>query len=1239
MHSMMVWTNGVCLSLFCLLEGYVGRFCGSKPPHTHNAEQLRWIACRRIHPTVLPLLFAGLLLGSVNAMAATCNSPTGSSNWSTTVWTCGHVPLNTDDVHVVNNATVTVDITGAVAKSLTVDTGNTASRLQFNANTDLTVTNDVAVNAPTGGVTKQITVGSATLTVTTGNVIVTGGNANNAISQITVTSGSINVNTGNLTITGGAANNAIGQVTVTTGSLTVQGNAILTGGTTASRKANLTLSSTGSITLNGGLTTVSTVATSSNVAITSTGTITVSGAAGVTNGDTVTVGTGTFKVTNTSATFTNNNTAILANTTISTGLLSIAGNLVNGSTGTNTTADTITISSTGTVTVDGTLTNNQGTTVSGRITTTTTGTINANGTFLNNGVFTHSAAGKLNLRGATATMNGTFTRTTTTGTVTSNRTATDAQTLSGTALAFSNFVMNSANGVTLGNNATVNTVLTLTSGIIDTTSSLTLTTAASCATPSVTRTSGWVNGNLKKAIPAGASTCTFEIGDASNYTPVATAFVAGTGAGNLTISTTGGDHPSIASSGIDSTKSVNRFWTLTNGGVTLPGAGFTATFSYINGSPVDFDTGATPANFIVEQWNGTGWLPTTLNASCTATPGTSLCEQINGETGFGDFAIGEPVTGFNGNPGAFNAFETTMPVGVLGRIYTKIVGSAIPLSIVAVSNNGVNSAPANTALTVDVIDASSTGGTLTTSSNCRTTWTTVIQTQTVTAPGWASGRINVTITAPTQAVPNARIRITQGARIGCSTDDFAVRPQSFTVASTTVNADGTGTSTTATPIIKAGTNFSLTATAVAGYNGTPTLDVGNKVVDHNSAAQSNKLAGSFGAADPVTGIAAGSSFTYGEVGYFLLNADGVYDDAFTAVDPSGTDCTADFSNNLVGGMYGCKFGNTAATSYFGRFIPDHFDVTVNSNGTMASACSSGGFTYTGQSMTYGTAPSLTIKPMNATTGGSVTQNYSGSFQKLTASGVAITSPTADGAQNGIDGATKTALSASMTAGTLTNSSGTLTYTLNVRDPLDTLDTFDTFTYTRNTNALIGAYTSNIPLVVSTISDDEVSATGTLPTLSPTGVSLRYGRLNLSNAYGSELLSLSIPVEAQYWNGNYYTINTSDSCTSFPASSIIMGNYLSNLNACETLLSPTGTLTLSSGAINSNLSAPGSGNAGSVDLTLNIGSSASGNTCIAATESSATATNMPWFGATNPSARATFGIYQGNKHFIYFREVY
>ena len=107
--------------------------------------------------------------------------------------------------------------------------------------------------------------------------------------------------------------------------------------------------------------------------------------------------------------------------------------------------------------------------------------------------------------------------------------------------------------------------------------------------------------------------------------------------------------------------------------------------------------------------------------------------------------------------------------------------------------------------------------------------------------------------------------------------------------------------------------------------------------------------------------------------------------------------------------------------------------------------------------------------------------------------------------------------------------------------------------------------------------------------------IRSGRISLKNAYGSELLPLSIPLEAQYWNGTSYIRNQQDSCTTLPASSIAMANYKNNLTACETQI---GYSSGSGAFVNGvskylRLTKPGAGNNGSVDLTLNL-NSASGN---------------------------------------------
>lgn len=166
-------------------------------------------------------------------------------------------------------------------------------------------------------------------------------------------------------------------------------------------------------------------------------------------------------------------------------------------------------------------------------------------------------------------------------------------------------------------------------------------------------------------------------------------------------------------------------------------------------------------------------------------------------------------------------------------------------------------------------------------------------------------------------------------------------------------------------------------------------------------------------------------------------------------------------------------------------------------------------------------------------------------------------------------------------------------------------------------------------------------------LSVPATQVRFGRLKLNNANGSELLALQVPVEAQYWNGTAFVTNKEDSCTSIPGTTIRMSGYRSNLSACETAV--PGTLTLNGGKTWITMPAPGAGNSGSVDLTMFLGTAgASTTTCTAkgAAEVGTTGGALPylqgnWLGApfvNNPTARANFGAFRSGPT-IYLREMY
>jgi hypothetical protein len=182
--------------------------------------------------------------------------------------------------------------------------------------------------------------------------------------------------------------------------------------------------------------------------------------------------------------------------------------------------------------------------------------------------------------------------------------------------------------VSLANDMTVNNNLTLNAQLVTNAFKVIIPTGNNVtANPN-----GWVRGNLQKNIPTGTNSRTFEVGDATVYAPVTTAYTGVTGAGDITVTTTDNDHPQIATSTIDAAKSVNRFYTITNSGVT--GGSYDGTFTFVAG---DVDGGATTGNFIVNNYVNPTWSTTTTGTR------TSTTTQATGLTVYGDFQLGEPA--------------------------------------------------------------------------------------------------------------------------------------------------------------------------------------------------------------------------------------------------------------------------------------------------------------------------------------------------------------------------------------------------------------------------------------------------------------------------------------------------------------------------------------------------------------------------------------------------------------------
>lgn len=377
--------------------------------------------------------------------------------------------------------------------------------------------------------------------------------------------------------------------------------------------------------------------------------------------------------------------------------------------------------------------------------------------------------------------------------------------------------------------------------------------------------------------------------------------------------------------------------------LTVEGSGF------VNDSVVHFNGAPRSTTFV----NSTR-LEISLTAGETAAAASYPVTVVNNGPGGGTsntatFSVVPPG-------GSFDTVEPGAPLG--SAMFTKLAGTAFSTDILATE---ISRLAVDTGFTgnvrIELLDASNDTAPLD-ASGCRASWNVVQVLPNQAYAAADNGRISVT-TSFAGALRIARFRISYPAtgtpsHVGCSSDAFSVRPQSLALSTPLTNATSSGS-----PMHAAGTAFSITATAIPGYDGTPqigTLPPGTP----------GALNGLFTAADPASGSSTGNSFSYNETGSFVLAPGDVYDSSFTAIDQPD-DCTAGLSNTLNGGKYGCDFANTVKLDV-GRFIPAYFDVTVND-----SCPDAGGFTYSGQPFV------VTVTAHEA--GGAVTQNYEGALAK------------------------------------------------------------------------------------------------------------------------------------------------------------------------------------------------------------------------------------------------------------------
>ena len=569
--------------------------------------------------------------------------------------------------------------------------------------------------------------------------------------------------------------------------------------------------------------------------------------------------------------------------------------------------------------------------------------------------------------------------------------------------------------------------------------------------------------------------------------------------------------------------------------------------------------------------------------------------------------------------GAFNACDvgtsctnTTTPA--ISRITTKIAGSAFNLDIVALKTDGTRNTNYRNDVLVELLDASNNSGALD-AYNCRGSWAiiaTLSPNPAFTNPD--NGLITVGPFPVPEAYRDVRVRVTNSGgttKKGCSTDNFAIRPATFTLIAQDTDAQTAGTTRTLNNVVvtigpahKAGQPFTFTATA---YNAAgipaPTTNYVNNVGYPSmtlSACAGTACTSSFGTFAPgvtnfTSGTLSSSVATYSEVGAFNLT---LQDTDFASVDAADTAASC-------AGYYVCS-----AATPVGRFVPDHFDTAVVPTATLPMPCPTGltcpasydGFVYSGQPF------SIKVSARNTSTCSGIepdvctTQNYQGAFAKA----VTLTAWDAKGGATQNPGSGVLGSNAVASAAFI---SGVATLT-------------DTPTYTFGTSPTVPT-----DIYVRAVDTDSVTSLRAIPENSVEGgVKVVSGRVKIGNAYGSELLDLPMSATVQYYDGTNWLTSLTDSVTN-----LVLSVPTSVSPQCKsgcpwtTTPAPVSGQVIA-GVLSFKLSKPAGGGTGSVDVS------------ISAPDYLLTGSNGAAVDPSKPG-RATFGVYKGNNQFIYLREMY
>ncbi|MAI30968.1 MAG: hypothetical protein CMM07_04745 [Rhodopirellula sp.] len=337
--------------------------------------------------------------------------------------------------------------------------------------------------------------------------------------------------------------------------------------------------------------------------------------------------------------------------------------------------------------------------------------------------------------------------------------------------------------------------------------------------------------------------------------------------------------------------------------------------------------------------------------------------------------------------------------------------------------------------------------------------------------------------------------------------------------------------------------------------------------------------------------------------------------------------------SLVSGAYlGSENVTGNAVANVGRFAPADFDMQIVDAGDVEPYCSAANsFAYIGQDLGWspGSEPLLEVRALAVD--GTVTRNYtSGSFLRLDSTGVDRLPAVSDEVASGTEGvllpinATLDPMARSVFA------PGVMRFTFSGED---------TLRYLKEPTSRVASFVPDYRIALNGVTDmDGISSTQPALSLQPNfGFDLRFGRIALENAFGSETLPLTVPMFAQYFDGNRFVTNADERCWVFnlPGDTDLdfSGSALSD---GDTSVSTVVDGQMLGGSVLPDdrliLSAPGEGK-----------SEAPGNRGIVVEMAVPDWLKDFWDDGqpndlVNPSGLATFGVYRGNDRIIYWQEV-